>query len=265
MAGNVRKTKGRVSLGGFDLDRDELATKRVIGVVPQEIAFDFVFTVAEVLKLQSGYFGLRNNRDWIDRLLAELALEDKRNSRVRDLSGGMKRRLLIAKALVHRPQLLILDEPTAGVDIQLRRSLHDFLLRLHRTGTTIILTTHYLEEAEKLCNRVVIIDQGRIVADEPRQELMARFAGKINVRLRLEETPDGPGWEDLQQFRPEREEPALIRLQVKKEGLADLFQTLSRHRLSFTDLNIDQPKLEEVYLKLINHGKERPDETVTIV
>lgn len=172
IAGNVKADSGRVTIGGFDLRRDELATKRIIGIVPQEIGFDFVFTVNEVLRNQAGFFGLKNNDAYLDELLKALALSEKKHTRVRDLSGGMKRRLLIAKALIHRPKLLFLDEPTAGVDLTLRHSLYRFLQHLHQTGVTIILTTHYLEEAERLCDRIVVLDDGAIIADAPKDTMI---------------------------------------------------------------------------------------------
>lgn len=172
LAGNVIKNSGKITIGGYDLDTHELDSKRIIGIVPQEIAIDFTFSVNDILTMQSGYFGIRQNQEYIDWLLESLSLQDKKHAIARRLSGGMKRRLLIAKSLVHRPQLFILDEPTAGVDIELRHNLYEFLEKLHAEGLTIILTTHYLEEAERLCKRIVMIQNGRIVLDEDRESLL---------------------------------------------------------------------------------------------
>ena len=151
--------------------------RQSLGVVPQEIVYDPFFTVRETLRLQSGYFGLRNNDDWIDEILDNLGLLDKAEANMRELSGGMKRRVLVAQALVHRPPVIILDEPTAGVDVDLRRTLWDFITRLNQAGHTILLTTHYLEEAESLCGRVAMLKSGQVVALDTTQALMARVGG----------------------------------------------------------------------------------------
>lgn len=164
LAGLARPTSGKASVCGFDVTNDFAQARRAIGVVPQELVYDPFFTVREVLRIQSGYFGLRRNDDWIDEVLANLGLADKAGANMRELSGGMKRRVLVAQALVHRPPVIVLDEPTAGVDVDLRRSLWQFIARLNRQGHTMLLTTHYLEEAEALCGRIAMLKRGRIVA-----------------------------------------------------------------------------------------------------
>ncbi len=164
LAGLTQPTSGQASICGFDVSSDYRNSRRALGVVPQEIVYDPFFTVRESLRLQSGYFGLRNNDDWIDEVLHNLGLSDKSDTNMRALSGGMKRRVLVAQALVHRPPVIILDEPTAGVDVDLRRSLWEFITRLNNEGHTILLTTHYLEEAEALCNRIAMLKAGEIVA-----------------------------------------------------------------------------------------------------
>ena len=170
---------------GADVLDEYRVARRLLGVVPQEVVIDPFFTVKETLQFQSGYFGLRNNEQWIDVLLENLKLSDKADTNLRKLSGGMKRRVLIAQALVHKPKVLVLDEPTAGVDVELRQSLWQFVKRLHREGTTIVLTTHYLEEAEELCDRIGIINQGKLVALESKQQLLARGLGnKLVVRTK---------------------------------------------------------------------------------
>lgn len=177
LAGLARASSGKASVCGYDVVSDFRQSRRSLGVVPQEIVYDPFFTVRETLRIQSGYFGLRNNDDWIDEILANLGLSDKADANMRALSGGMKRRVLVAQALVHRPPVIILDEPTAGVDVDLRRTLWEFIARLNKEGHTILLTTHYLEEAEALCGRIAMLKQGRVVALDTTQALLARVGG----------------------------------------------------------------------------------------
>ncbi len=249
LAGNVKKTQGRVTIGGYDLDDNELETKRIIGIVPQDTGYDFVFTVDEALKKQSGYFGIKNNKKVIDDLLETLYLTDKRNTRLRDLSGGMRRRFLIAKALVHQPKILILDEPTAGVDIEMRRILYDILIKLHESGTTIILTTHYIEEAEKLCKRIVIIDGGQVIADAPKDQLMQTFSREIGLEIEFDQEISKKDFSFLKDF--EIVDKRHLKLTVVRKELVQIFKKLSEEDLVFTDLMIERPKLEDVYLKMI--------------
>jgi len=179
LAGLCKATQGRASVCGHDVVTDYQSARRSLGVVPQELVYDPFFTVRETLRIQSGYFGFRHNDDWIDEILANLGLTDKADENMRALSGGMKRRVLVAQALVHRPPVIVLDEPTAGVDVDLRRSLWEFISRLNRQGHTIILTTHYLEEAEMLCNRTAMLKGGRIVALDTTKALLARAGGNL--------------------------------------------------------------------------------------
>jgi len=178
LADIVRPTSGSAFLLGHDVFHDKAWCKRHMGVVPQEIALDPFFTPREMLSITSGMFGCKPDNAWIDELLGRLELSEHASKNARQLSGGMRRRLLVAQALVHKPPLVILDEPTAGVDVELRRRLWDFMRELNAAGTTILLTTHYLEEAEELCDYVTIIDQGKVVADRPMQELMHDVAGR---------------------------------------------------------------------------------------
>ena len=179
MAGLSRATRGSAAVCGYDVTTDYAAARRALGVVPQELVFDPFFTVRETLRIQSGYFGLRKNDDWIDEILFNLGLSDKADNNMRALSGGMKRRVLVAQALVHRPPVIVLDEPTAGVDVDLRRTLWEFISRLNRAGHTIVLTTHYLEEAEALCGRIAMLKRGRIVALDTTQALIAQAGGDL--------------------------------------------------------------------------------------
>ncbi len=194
ICGLVKKTAGTVKLFGTDLDQDPVRPRYDVGLVPQEINFDPFFTVRESLEIQLGYYGRQADRARVDELLAALKLSDKADSQTRALSGGMKRRLLIAKALVHRPRLVFLDEPTAGVDIELRRDLWEYVRKLRREGTTVVLTTHYLEEAEQLADRVGIIDKGRLSLVEEKTALMRRMGERrLEVRFasKVEQVPAG--------------------------------------------------------------------------
>lgn len=190
LAGLTQASAGRVSVMGHDVHTDFAAARRALGVVPQELVFDPFFSVREALRIQSGYFGVRRNDDWIDELLHNLGLSEKANANMRQLSGGMKRRVLVGLALVHKPEVLVLDEPTAGVDVELRQSLWQFVAKLNKQGTTVLLTTHYLEEAEALCSRIAMLKQGRLVALERTSDLLAKATSSI-MRFKLD-TPLPP-------------------------------------------------------------------------
>jgi len=177
LAGLTRLDSGAIRVLGHDVVRDFRQSRRLLGVVPQELVFDPFFSVRETLRIQSGYFGIRNNDDWIDEILHHLDLSNKADANMRRLSGGMKRRVLVAQALVHKPPVIVLDEPTAGVDVELRQGLWQFVRRLNGEGHTIILTTHYLEEAEALCNRIALMKQGQLVALDSTANLMAAHPG----------------------------------------------------------------------------------------
>ena len=181
LAGLVRKSSGRATVWGFDIDKHPRNAKRSIGIVPQEILFDPFFTPSEALEIQAGLYGIPKAQRKTSELLAAMHLSDKANAYSRTLSGGMKRRLLVAKAMVHSPPILVLDEPTAGVDIELRKQLWSYVRSLNQQGVTVVLTTHYLEEAEQLCDRIAIINHGRVIANEPTRTLIARAQEKSVV------------------------------------------------------------------------------------
>ena len=185
LAGLSRASTGTVKVHGCDVVTDFANARRKLGVVPQELVFDPFFTVREALRIQSGYFGIKKNDAWIDELLANLGLTDKADANMRQLSGGMKRRVLVAQALVHKPQVIVLDEPTAGVDVELRQALWQFIARLNRQGSTVLLTTHYLEEAEALCSRLAMLKQGRVVALAQTSELL-RAASSNVLRFKID-------------------------------------------------------------------------------
>jgi ABC-2 type transport system ATP-binding protein len=185
LAGLSRATSGHVTVHGHDVVNDYAATRRTLGVVPQELVFDPFFSVHEALRIQSGYFGIKNNDAWIDELLASLGLADKANANMRQLSGGMKRRVLVAQALVHKPQVIVLDEPTAGVDVELRQTLWQFIAKLNKQGSTVLLTTHYLEEAEALCSRIAMLKQGKVVALANTSELLKAASSNV-LRFKID-------------------------------------------------------------------------------
>jgi ABC-2 type transport system ATP-binding protein len=177
LAGLCKASSGTAEILGHDVQSDFRAARRLVGIVPQELVFDPFFNVREALEFQSGYFGIKNNADWIDEIMCNLGLADKADKNMRALSGGMKRRVLVAQALVHRPPVIVLDEPTAGVDVELRQSLWKFISRLNKEGHTIVLTTHYLEEAEELCGRIAMLKKGDIVALDTTANLLKRVKG----------------------------------------------------------------------------------------
>ena len=187
LAGLTRPSAGSVSVLGSDVQRDFAQARRKLGVVPQELVFDPFFNIREALRIQSGYFGVRNNEAWIDELLESLGLADKANANMRQLSGGMKRRFLVAQALVHKPPVIVLDEPTAGVDVELRQTLWQFIAKLNKQGHTVLLTTHYLEEAEALCGRIAMLKSGRIVALDHTSELLKAASSNV-LRFKVEGT-----------------------------------------------------------------------------
>ena len=179
LAGLVKPSAGRVAVMGHDVQADYAQARRQLGIVPQELVFDPFFNVREALRFQSGYFGVKHNEAWIDELLESLGLSDKAGSNMRQLSGGMKRRVLVALALVHRPPVIVLDEPTAGVDVELRQTLWQFIARLNREGHTVLLTTHYLEEAEALCGRIAMLKSGQVVALERTSDLLKAASSNV--------------------------------------------------------------------------------------
>jgi ABC-2 type transport system ATP-binding protein len=251
LGGLVRPDCGRLSVMGRDVSTDFAAARRLLGIVPQEIVFDPFFSVRETLVLQSGYFGLRDNGSWIDELLERLALGAKADANMRSLSGGMKRRVMVAQALVHRPPVIVLDEPTAGVDVQLRQTLWQFVRELNAAGHTIVLTTHYLEEAQNLCSRIAMMKAGRIVALDSTRRLLAAFSERV-LRVRLESgelpaslaagaTRDADGWHRIPVENATQVESALARLRESGTRV--------------THLEVTEPELEEVFVKIMARGE----------
>ena len=247
LAGLVRPDSGTLEVMGHDVQSDYRNARRNLGVVPQEIVFDPFFSVRETLKLQSGYFGIRNNDDWIDEILANLDLSSKANANMRALSGGMKRRVLVAQALVHRPPVIVLDEPTAGVDVELRQTLWNFIRRLNQAGHTIVLTTHYLEEAESLCGRIAMLKGGRVVALDSTANLLKSHANHA-LRFRL---ADGDVLPMIFEGRASRNEAGWVLPFEDYSEVGALVETLRQAGCTLQDLEIGKPDLEDVFLDVM--------------
>ena len=246
LAGLSRATSGRVLVHGSDVVADYALTRRRLGVVPQELVFDPFFTVREALRIQSGYFGIKGNDNWIDELLASLGLADKAQANMRQLSGAMKRRVLVAQALVHKPPVIVLDEPTAGVDVELRQTLWQFIAKLNRQGSTVLLTTHYLEEAEALCSRIAMLKQGRMVALASTSDLLQSASSNV---LR---------------FKIDRELPAALASQARVTGrivqfpahnaleIENYLAAVRQAGLVAQDVEIRKADLEDVFLEVMS-------------
>ena len=251
----VRKSSGRVEVFGHDLDREPEAVRSCIGVVPQEFNFNLFLPVVEVVLNQAGYFGVprKEARSRTEMLLRKLGLWDRRDTEMRLLSGGMKRRLMIARALVHRPRLVILDEPTAGVDIEIRRTMWGFMREINAEGTTIILTTHYLEEAESLCRHLAIIDHGGIQARSDIATLLGELHTEtfvLNLKRRVNELPTLGG------FALEQIDATTLEVQINREDTINgLFEALSRHGIEVLSLRNKQNRLEKLFLDRVDAGR----------
>ncbi len=248
IAGLVRMSAGTVAVLGHDTVRDYRAARRNLGVVPQELVFDPFFNVTDMLRLQAGYYGCgRESWPWIDQLIERLELGEKRRAMMRTLSGGQKRRVLIALALVHKPPVVVLDEPTAGVDVELRRTLWAFTRELHAQGHTIILTTHYLQEAEDLCQRIAILESGALRAVETTRDLLARHAFRF-LKLKL----NGAGLPDS--LRPlvvsEQDGEIELKLERARHPVGEVLETLRAHGARVDDVHTREPSLEDVFVEM---------------
>jgi ABC-2 type transport system ATP-binding protein len=251
LAGLSRASSGRVLVHGSDVVTDYASARRKLGIVPQELVFDPFFTVREALRIQSGYFGIQKNEAWIDELLASLGLADKANANMRQLSGGMKRRMLVAQALVHKPQVIVLDEPTAGVDVELRQTLWQFIAKLNKQGSTVLLTTHYLEEAEALCSRLAMLKQGRVVALANTSELLKAASSNV-LRFKIDS-----------ELPPKLAAQARITgriVQFPANNAQEIEQYLAAVRqagLVAEDVEIRKADLEDVFLEVMNKKEVR--------
>ena len=250
VAGLARADAGSVSVLGADVVHDYRRSRRMLGVVPQELVFDPFFTVRETLRIQAGYFGIRLNDAWIDEVMHHLDLTAKADVNMRALSGGMKRRVLVAQALVHKPPVIVLDEPTAGVDVELRQGLWQFVQRLNRDGHTVVLTTHYLEEAERYCNRIAMLKAGRVVALDSTRNLLETFSGlQLHLLADREELPQGLPAEIVSR----NGRLFTLRLASARE-LEPLLAWLRQAGVAVVEIEVQPPDLEEVFLRLTGRG-----------
>ena len=245
LAGLLRASAGSVKVHGHDVQSDYAQARRALGVVPQELVFDPFFSVREALRFQSDYFGIANNGDWIDELLSSLGLADKASANMRQLSGGMKRRVLVAQALVHKPPVIVLDEPTAGVDVELRQTLWQFIAKLNRQGHTVLLTTHYLEEAEALCSRLAMLKQGRVVALARTSELLKSASSNV-LRFKT----DGALPAALQSRA--RVTGRIVQLPAQDAAQIEQYLATARQAgLALEDIEIRKADLEDVFLDVM--------------
>jgi len=249
LAGLVRKTEGSAKICGYDIDTQTRNARASIGIVPQEIAMDVFFTPLQALNIQAGYYGVPKSERRSEEILQALGLWEKRDAYVRQLSGGMKRRLLIGKALVHNPPVLILDEPTAGVDIELRRQLWDYVNTLHEQGTTVILTTHYLEEAESLCDRIAIIHNGEITANEEKSVMLSRLDKRTLV---ITPTTDINAVPAVLSGLDAAVSDGQLRINYRsgKDSISAMLNQVKAAGLSIADLKTEEPDLEDVFMAL---------------
>lgn len=254
LAGLVNKTEGEASIWGFDIDDHPRNARANIGIVPQELMFDAFFTPREMLEVQAGMYGVPASERRTEELLKAVHLLDKADAYSRSLSGGMKRRLLVAKALVHNPPVLVLDEPTAGVDIELRQQLWDYVRELHARGTTVVLTTHYLEEAEELCDEIAIINHGDVVCCEPTDQLLKRIDEKeilITVAEAMQEVPAA-----LQSFKSTIRDPHHLAVQISHSdaNVGEVLAAVQTAKLTITDIKTEETDLEDIFLQLTSSG-----------
>jgi ABC-2 type transport system ATP-binding protein len=250
MAGLVNKTSGSVKIWGIDIDQDPRSAKAAIGVVPQELNFDPFFTPAQLLDIQAGMYGVPKTERRTMEILRMMGLEDKADAYTRSLSGGMRRRLMVGKAMVHNPPVLVLDEPTAGVDVELRQQLWENVRLLNKQGVTVLLTTHYLEEAQELCDTIAIINHGKIIACEEKETLLARVDAK-EIHFRLDRAVDTITPE-LQRFNPEQQgrRTLVFRYSPKDQDVGTIVQAVQAAGYGIADISTDESDLEDVFIQL---------------
>ncbi|MBY0563939.1 MAG: ABC transporter ATP-binding protein [Hyphomonadaceae bacterium] len=250
LGGLVNKSGGTASIWGHDIDADPMNARGAIGIVPQEINMDPFFSPAETLELQAGYYGVPKSERRTEEILRAVGLWDKRDAYARTLSGGMKRRLLVAKAMVHSPPVIVLDEPTAGVDVDLRRQLWDYVRSLHAQGVTIVLTTHYLEEAQELCDTIAIINHGHVIACEPTPQLVGRLDRKtLVVTPQAALSPPLRGFEDVT-FAMRPTGAFALTYKTSKHSVEELLDRVRAAGVAIKDLSIEEPDLEDVFVEL---------------
>ncbi len=252
LGGLVKKDRGNVNICGLNIDEETKKSKFKIGIVPQELNIDPFFTPLELLELQAGLYGIKKRDRKTDEILHNVGLIDQKNSYARTLSGGMRRRLLVAKALVHSPEMLILDEPTAGVDVELRKSLWNYIKEINKLGTTICLTTHYLEEAEELCDQITIINDGKIIIDDTKNNLLKLISNKTVV-FQVQYIKNIP--DELNKFKPIIKDQSLrITYDKNITSLKNIIDILNRNNISFQEINTYESDLEDIFIKLVKNS-----------
>ena len=250
LGGLVVKSGGTAKIWGHDIDSDPMNARGAIGIVPQELNMDPFFSPQEALEIQAGYYGVPKAERRTEEILRAVGLWDKRDAYARTLSGGMKRRLLVAKAMVHAPPVLVLDEPTAGVDVELRRQLWDYVRSLHASGVTVVLTTHYLEEAQALCDTIAIINHGRVIACEPTGNLIGRLDRKtLVVTPQTEIVPPLNGFEDIT-FAMRNTGAFALTYKTSEHSVEELLDRVRAAGVAIKDLSIEEPDLEDVFVEL---------------
>ena len=253
LGGTVVKTSGKVNVWGFDLDQNPRQVRASLGIVPQEVNLDAFFSPKKLLELQAGLYGVKK-KDRITELILEMvSLENKANAYSRSLSGGMKRRLLIAKAMVHQPPILILDEPTAGVDVELRNNLWENVRNLNKEGVTIILTTHYLIEAQEMCNRIAIIDKGNLVALDTTKKLLERIkTKKVNLKLKGEFHDMALSMKNVE-FKINSKNSISVKYEKNLLDFAEIVNYLNQNNIKIEDISTEDGDLEDVFVQLTKH------------
>lgn len=257
ICGVVNPSTGTVTVDGFDIQKDYRETRRKIGLVPQELATDAFERVRDTVSLSRGLFGKAPNSDFVEEILKELSLWDKRDNRIRTLSGGMKRRVMIAKALVHEPLILFLDEPTAGVDVSLRRDMWELVRELRRSGVTIILTTHYIEEAEEMADRIGVLHQGKLMVVEEKTELLHKFGKRqltLDLRRRINTIPDALSKDNLTLTEDGLHLVHVFDTRAEESGLEDLMKRVVESGIQFNSMQTRESSLEEIFVSLVETG-----------
>ncbi|MCE2705720.1 MAG: ABC transporter ATP-binding protein [Proteobacteria bacterium] len=246
----INNFEGEIKVAGYNVISEVVKSKQSLGVVPQELAFDPFLTVYQALKFQSGLYGVKNNKEWLFEVIERMHLTDKINSNTRTLSGGMKRRLMVAQALVHKPPVIILDEPTTGVDVEIRQSLWGFIAQLHKSGHTILLTTHYLEEVEKLCNKIIMIDKGKIISQSTKENLIAECS-TLPTTLEIE-TQDAKFIDSLEHLILKKDGSSFTLKLENNEQLLDILNQFRDAGIILENINIKKPSLEDIFIHFIH-------------
>lgn len=248
LGGLVNKSSGAVKIGGIDIDKNQQATKFKIGIVPQELIIDPFFNVRETLEIYAGYFGVKKTDRRTDEIIEALGLQDQAKAVPRSLSGGMRRRLLVAKALVHNPEILVLDEPTAGVDVELRNQLWNYVKKLNQAGTTVLLTTHYIEEAEKLCDEIAVINHGQVIAYDRKENLMKLLSSKELMIEAVDEIRIDPALINAKLLEKNK---ISITYDPAKVEVEKILQSIAANNIRIKDISTKQPDLEQIFRYLI--------------